>query len=62
MFAISEDIDIIRWIESAFREIRVYALHLCKPNDYVGLSFELADLARGPASFRPACDLTHEDI
>ena len=64
MFAISEGIDIIRWIESTFREIRMYALHLCKPNDYVGLSFESADLARGSAdlSFRPARDLTHEDI
>ena len=59
-----EGTDIVRWIENAFREIRTYALHSCEPNDYVGLSFESADLARGPAglSFRPARDLTHEDI
>ena len=59
-----EGSDIVRWIESAFREIRTYALHSCELNDYVGLSFEFADLARGPAglSFRPARDLTHEDI
>ena len=56
-----EGTDIVRWIESAFREIRTYALHSCEPNDYVGLSFESADLARG-LSFRPARDLTHEDI
>ena len=36
----------------------------CELNDYVGLSFELADLTRGPASlsFRSARNLTHEDI
>ena len=53
-----EGTDIIRWIENAFREIRVYALYLCESSDYVGLLFESADLARGPAglSFRPARD------
>jgi len=56
--------DIVHWIESAFREIRTYALHSCESNDYIGLSFESADLARGPTSlsFRPARDLTYEDI
>ena len=59
-----EGTDIVRWIESAFCEIRAYALRSCESNDYVGLSFESADLARSPAglSFRPARDLTHEDI
>ncbi|KYM81923.1 hypothetical protein ALC53_07615 [Atta colombica] len=42
-----EDTDLVHWMESAFREIRAY----------------IADLARDPGlSFRPACDLTHEDI
>ncbi|KYQ59560.1 hypothetical protein ALC60_01418, partial [Trachymyrmex zeteki] len=55
---------IAQWLENAFREIRTYALHSCEPSDFVGLSFESADLARGPAglSFRPSRDLTHEDI
>ncbi|KYQ50576.1 hypothetical protein ALC60_10334 [Trachymyrmex zeteki] len=59
-----EGSDIAQWLENAFREIRTYALHSCEPSDFVGLSFESADLARGPAglSFRPARDLTHEDI
>ena len=35
-----EGTDIVPWIESALREIRTYALHSCKPNDYVGLSFD----------------------
>jgi len=37
---------------------------LCEPNDYVGLSFDSADLAHGPVGllFRPARDLTPEDI
>ncbi|KYN21601.1 hypothetical protein ALC57_06024, partial [Trachymyrmex cornetzi] len=59
-----EGSDIAQWLENAFREIRTYAVHSCEPSDYIGLSFESADLARGPAglSFRPARDLTHKDI
>jgi len=55
-----EGIYIVRWTESAFHEIRAYALYSCEPNDYVGLSFKSANLARG-LSFCPARDLTHED-
>jgi len=59
----SEGIYIVRWTESAFHEIRTYALYSCEPNGYVGLSFKSANLARGLTglSFRPARDLTHED-
>jgi len=59
-----EGADTVRWLENAFREIHAYALHSCEPTDYVGLSFDSADLAHGPAglSFRPARDLTPEDI
>jgi len=54
----------IRWLENAFREIHAYVLYSCEPNDYIGLSFDSADLTYEPAglSFRPARDLTSEDI
>jgi len=59
-----EGADTVRWLENAFREIYAYALHSCEPTDYVGLSFDSPDLVHGPAglSFRPARDLTPEDI
>ncbi|KAL6421640.1 hypothetical protein ACFW04_014558 [Cataglyphis niger] len=58
------DINIYRALENAFREIHAYAVNTCQPGDYVGLSFHSANLAHGPAgiSFRPARDLTYEDI
>ncbi|KAL6417213.1 hypothetical protein ACFW04_012925 [Cataglyphis niger] len=58
------DINIYRALENAFREIHAYVLNTCQPGDYVGLSFHSANLAHGPAgiSFRPAHDLTYEDI
>ncbi|KAL6416989.1 hypothetical protein ACFW04_013046 [Cataglyphis niger] len=58
------DINTYRALENAFREIHAYVLNTCQPGDYVGLSFHSANLAHGPAgiSFRPARDLTYEDI
>ncbi|KAL6417099.1 hypothetical protein ACFW04_012980 [Cataglyphis niger] len=58
------DINIYRALENAFREIHAYVLNTCQPGDYVGLTFHSANLAHGPAgiSFRPARDLTYEDI
>jgi len=54
-----KDINNVRWLEIAFREIHTYALHSCKLNDYVGLSFDSPDLMHGLASlsFRSARDL-----
>jgi len=53
-----------RVLQAARNSYHWCALHSCKPNDFVGLSFESTDLARGPPdlSFRPARDLTHKDI
>ncbi|KAL6419664.1 hypothetical protein ACFW04_014567 [Cataglyphis niger] len=58
------DINIYRALENAFREIHAYVLNTCQAGDYVGLSFHSANLAHGSAgiSFRPARDLTYEDV
>ncbi|KAL6421672.1 hypothetical protein ACFW04_014487 [Cataglyphis niger] len=58
------DINIYRALENAFREIYAYVLNTCQSGDYVGLTFYSANLAHGPAGilFRPARDLTYEDI
>ncbi|XP_067216278.1 uncharacterized protein [Linepithema humile] len=51
-------------LENAFREIHSYTIFSCVPGDYVGLSFDSPALSHGPAgiSFRPANDLTPENI
>lgn len=62
--ALPEGANAYEWLENAFREIHAYALHNAGEDDYVGLSFNSANLTQGPAglSFRPARDLTYEDI
>ncbi|KAL6254113.1 hypothetical protein P5V15_014733 [Pogonomyrmex californicus] len=59
-----EGVDVYNWLENAFAEIHAYALHTSEPYDYVGFAFDSEDLTHGPAglSFRPARDLTREDI
>ena len=61
---IPEDANTVRWLENAFRKIYVYAIRLSEPADYVGISFNSANLVYGPAglSFYPVRDLTSEDI
>ncbi|KAL6419320.1 hypothetical protein ACFW04_011463 [Cataglyphis niger] len=58
------DTNIYRALENAFRKIHAYVLNICQPGDYVKLFFHSPNLAYGPASisFRPARDLTYEDI
>jgi len=52
------------WLENAFRELHAYAMHSVVPGDYIGMSFNSENFLRGSTgiSFRPARDLTHEDI
>ncbi|EGI60174.1 hypothetical protein G5I_11648 [Acromyrmex echinatior] len=61
---IPEGANIVRWLENAFREIYAYAINLCEPIDYVGISFDSTNLAHGPAglSLHPVRDFTSEDI
>ncbi|XP_011639247.1 ubiquitin carboxyl-terminal hydrolase 34-like [Pogonomyrmex barbatus] len=59
-----EGVEVYNWFKNAFTEIHAYALHTSELHDYVGFTFDSADLTHGSAelSFRPACDLTREDI
>lgn len=61
---LAEGADIYRTLENAFREIHSYAINSCELGDYVGLTFDSPNLSHGPAgiSFRPARDLTPDDI
>ncbi|XP_070167752.1 uncharacterized protein [Polyergus mexicanus] len=61
---LSEGSNIYHTLENAFREIHAYALNLCEPGDYVGMTFHSPNLSQGPAglSFRPARDISYDDI
>ena len=61
---IPEGEDVYAWLENAFRELHSYAIRSCEAGDYVGMSFDSVNFARGPAgiSFRPWRELSHEAI
>ncbi|XP_046749824.1 uncharacterized protein LOC124413342 [Diprion similis] len=51
-------VNLVGWLEDAFRDLHAYAIGTCRSNDYIGFTFSADSFSQGPAwlSFRPVRD------
>ncbi|XP_068993909.1 uncharacterized protein [Neodiprion pinetum] len=57
-------VNLVKWLEDAFRDLHAYAVATCRSSDYIGFTFSAESFNHGPAwlSFRPVRDSRYSDL
>ncbi|XP_046428514.1 uncharacterized protein LOC124183710 [Neodiprion fabricii] len=57
-------VNLVEWLEDAFRDLHAYAVATCRSSDYIGFTFSAESFNHGPAwlSFRPVRGSRYSDL